>query len=173
MCYFITATLAPEADLQAVRAVEPPEGSSWVLLSNAFVQAQLPKGSRYYLVTGSACDCQSALVRSEAAGGKTLKLPRHATSWSQSKRDRWLEQRGALMEGRESAVRGDVIAWHEYLKRVLRAAGEAPVGLLIHFYSGGIDAEQIIIARRTPLSVNAMPPAALQSLEPDVLYEFA
>jgi hypothetical protein len=173
MCFFITATLPAEADLVAVRTVVGPEGSSWTLLTNAYVQNQLPKGSRYFLLTGSSCDCQSALVRGDVARGKSLKLPRHAAAWTQTKRDRWLEQRGALIEGRESAARGDVIAWHEYLKRVLRSAGRSPVGLMIHFYSGSGDDERLTVTRRPSLVLNAMPPSALQNLEPDVLYEFS
>src|SRR5690349_11193588 len=104
MCYFITATLPSGADVEAVKAVNAPEGTSWALLSNPYIQAQLPKGWGYYSVTGSMCDCQSALVRGDVTPGKTPKLPRHAAGWSQSKRDRWLQQRGVLIEGRESAA---------------------------------------------------------------------
>lgn len=173
MCYFITATLPSGADLAAVRAVAAPEGSTWAPLSNGHVQAQLPSGCAYYGVTGSICDCQSALVRGDAAGGKTLKLPRHASGWSQTKRDRWLEQRGALVAGRESAARGDVVAWHEYLKKVLRSAGKSPVGLLIHFYNAGVDNESIAIVRRAAVNVFGTSSTLLQALEPDVLYEFS
>jgi len=173
MCFFITATLPSGADLAAVRAVAGPEGSRWTALSNRYVQDQLPRGWGYYGVTGSVCDCQSALVRGEAARGKTLKLPRHAAGWSQTKRNRWLEQRGVLVDARESAVRGDVVAWYEYLKKVLRAGGKPPVGLLIHFYKAGVENEEITVARRTKVDVQATPPAVLQALEPDVLYEFA
>jgi hypothetical protein len=173
MCYFITATLPPGADVAAVRALVAPEGSSWSALSNPFVQGQLPKGWGYYCITGSLCDCRSALVRGDAARGKTLRLPRRAAAWSEAKRNRWLEQRGLLVEGRESAARGDVVAWHEYLKRVLRAAGTPPVGVLIHFYRAGIENEDITIARRSPVKVQTTTPTVLQTLEPDVLYEFS
>src|SRR5262245_49618334 len=173
MCYFITATLPSGADLAAVRAVVGPEGSRWTALSNRHVQAQLPKGWGYYGVTGSVCDCQSALVRGDAARGKRLKLPRHAASWSQAKRNRWLEQRGLLIDGREAAVRGDLVAWYEYLKRVLRAGGKPPVGLLIHFYRAGVENDDITVARRSSVEVQSTPPTVLQALEPDVLYEFS
>lgn len=173
MCYFITATLPSGADLASVRALVGPEGSSWAALSNRYVQDQLPKGWGYYGITGSVCDCQSALVRGDAARGKTLKLPRHAAAWSQTKRNRWLEQRGLVIDGRESAARGDLVAWHEYLKRVLRAGGKPPVGLLIHFYKAGVENEEITVARHSTVKVQATPPTILQALEPDVLYEFS
>jgi hypothetical protein len=142
-------------------------------VSNPYVQGQLPKGWGYYSLTGSICDCHSALVRGDAARGKPLKWPRQAAAWSETKRNRWLEQRGVLMEGREAAARGDVAAWHEYLKRVLRAAGKSPLGLLIHFYTAGVETEDIALARRRSLRVQAMPPTTLQALEADVLYEFS
>jgi hypothetical protein len=173
MCYFITATLPSGADLASVRAVTAPEGSSWTPLLNPFVRRQLPASWGYYCLTGSNCDCQSALVRSDIVRGKSLKLPRAAARWSQTKQDRWLEQRGHLIAERETAARGDVVAWHEYLKRVLGAVGTPPVGLLIHFYDAGVDNEHIVIARRSAMRVYEIQPATLQTLEPDVLYELS
>jgi hypothetical protein len=66
-----------------------------------------------------------------------------------------------------------VVAWHEYLKKVLRAAGQSPVGLLIHYYNAGVDNESIAIVRRAAVNVLGTSPTLLQALEPDVLYEFS
>jgi hypothetical protein len=173
MCYFITTTLPPGSDVAAVRALAAPEGSRWVALSNPHVRAQLPQGWVYYALTGAVCDCDSSLVPRDATRGKRLELPRHAAAWSETKRVRWLEQRRALVERAESDAHGDATGWHEYLKAVLRAAGKKPLGLLIHFYRHGVENEEIALERRVSVKVRAMPPTALQTLEPDVLYEFS
>lgn len=160
-------------DVVAIRGLRGPEGAGWQPVTNPHVQAQLPARAVYYLLNGSGCDCQSALVRSGTAGGKELKLPRAAARWTETKRMRWLEQRGVIAEGKEASARGDAIAWFEYLKRVVVLARKGPVGLLIHFYSGGPDNERLTIAHRVSVKLQATSASVLQTLESDILYEFS
>jgi hypothetical protein len=57
MCYYITATVPAECNLEILRQVIKKYSFGFTALTNSFITAQLPKGSQYYRATGSYCDC--------------------------------------------------------------------------------------------------------------------
>jgi len=136
MCLFISGSLVRGADLGAVRAVRGPEGSAWEPLANPHVQKQLPSRHGYFRVTRGHCDCRGALQPREALKKNgTPRMPKGSKTWSETKKARWLSQVGRrVVPG--ATIRGDVVAWHEYLKRVVAIVAKGHVGLLLHTYRG-------------------------------------
>lgn len=171
MCLFISGTLVRGADLGVVRAVRGPEGSAWEPLANPHVQKQLPPGHAYFLVTGSHCDCRSALQpRGPMKKDGTPRMPKGSKTWSATKKARWMSQVGHRAVPGVAMTRGDVVAWHGYLKRLVGVVGKGQVGLLLHTYRGRVDGERITIRQeRRELSDD---PSVLVGMGEDVLYLF-
>ena len=172
MCYFVTGTLPVGADLERVRSVGGPEGSAWLPISNHFVQEQLPS-SAYYLVNGGVCDCESALVRHLSVPKRKKHPPQRASKWSAAKRQRWLEQRGWVEAQQEISVDGNLSAWARYLNQLVGIVSPAPVGLLLHWYSGSVEGERVAVRVERPVAAATLRPSAFVLWEADHLYQVA
>lgn len=118
-------------------------------------------------MTGSWCDCDSGLSRCARRRSRRQHWPKAAKRWSETKRRRWLEQR----DGKAGRVRGDVVAWRGYVVRLARLAS-GPVGLLVHWYRGGIEDEAFTIDIRAPARLSTVTPGDFAAFDEDVLYQF-
>jgi hypothetical protein len=153
VCWFISGTLPKTANLAAVRSIVGPEGNAW-----------RPRGVGYFDVTGSGCDCDTAL--GGAVRGKPDQLPRSAARWTETKKQRWIEQR-QLAGADGAAVDGRAVAWHEYMKRVVAAAGAGPVGLVVHWWD-----ELGAVRSQEPIEIDRFAPAEFLRMEDQMLYQF-
>jgi hypothetical protein len=174
VCYFITGTLPVDTDVEAVRGISGIEGSAWRPLVNPHVRWQLPAGVDYYLVTGSVCDCDSALVRHlYALMRRRTTIPHRAARWSAAKLQRWREQRGFVEASREASVHGNISAWYRYLTELAGVVQTGAVGLLLHWYNGSIEDECFGVTVVNPVSIANVEVSWLTSWKADHLYQLA
>ena len=70
MCYYITATMAPNGDESAVRRLAKASLLKWESLDKPGVVKQLQPGERYFLTTRGMCDCGTEIGVSLRSDGR-------------------------------------------------------------------------------------------------------
>jgi len=171
MCHYITLVAGgvSEADLDTFMK---PRGRKAELLFNASVQRILAPDELHFLTTKGHCDCGTALdhskvERTESPEQRVGKL--RAKGWSQGKIDRWLaaKEKSASREPRASSA-DSIEFWAELVRDLRKSLAPTSVGLLLHFYSGGLGTEKY-----TPRRTEVTPPKsigdALQTMREDEL----
>lgn len=156
-------------------------------LANRCVQSQLLEGEVYAAPLGNKmCDCGTSLGclnRQEEEKGKAARVDRReldklrSKGWSDAKISRWLEERNKIV-ARETRVANDrkerigslddPDGWCTVAKR-LRDEGVPYVGLLLHWYSGGLTSERIDF-QRCDVLLDEKLGATLCRVREDVLY---
>lgn len=144
MCQFITALLPADADLKAVATIFDKHKVGFKQIDNPHLFAQVTPGDVYILTTRSRCDCGTPL--GSLAEGKRPKQPRldnevgklRKQGWSESKIERWLEQKGQAEDKQEreqevyveNATRR-LEHWIRFLSDLLRSGHTSRVSLLL------------------------------------------
>ncbi len=146
MCYFLTVVI-PRSYEATLRQQLPPQLNLDLAPSrNASLAAWLQKDEVAFYLTGGMCSCDlfaragSSVQNQQAA----LRQKYQAKGWSAAKMERALSQAGAERES-FSGLRGDILA---LLCRVARQVGR--VSVLVHWYSGDIDREAVVVSGRRP-----------------------
>ncbi len=187
MCHFITCLVAPGVSLLELQPLCNQHGMLFSPIDNSFVSAQMPQG-QYVRATQSVCDCGTPLgslsakhnPKSRAEGESA-----HATSvaklkkkgWSQAKIDRWLGEKETASERaslqRANSSGANLNSWCQFIKTFLSASQGKALGILLHWYSGSLDDEEIEIKciERIPLTEELE--KNLLSIREDVLYLFS
>ncbi|MFM7731950.1 MAG: hypothetical protein ACKO6F_00475 [Cyanobium sp.] len=143
--------------------------------SNPALEAQLLPGERLLLTTAGHCDCGTALgalernaallerrLRSEERREATLRRQ----GWSAARIQRWRHQRQNLGSGLHSQAA--VTDWERLLAALLSQPRTPYVGLLLHWYGGGLD-EPVALQGREALPLCT---ESLRWLREDVLAIF-
>ncbi len=154
MCYFITATLPPEADLDAVNAALGPFDRTFTPVDNRSVLDRLPGSYRFGYLTEDICDCGTLIGAGEAGlqppepfRPNARKVERlRAKGWSETKIERWIATKAEgwtkaaelRRSGNESLER-----WAASIRACLDTGATPSFGLLKHWFTGMLDAEPI------------------------------
>ena len=179
MCYYITATVPAESNLEVLRQVINKHGFGFTSLTNSFITTQLPKGSHYYRATGSYCDCDDGF-------GYSFHYDRHSTQnditkhtnklrkkgWSEAKIDRSLQERTLAREKLRPGIPESASRWITFIHEILSAKRTPKVGLITHFYHGDIETEDYHIKSTKTLVLTDLRQETILGLEDDVLYTF-
>jgi hypothetical protein len=99
--------------------------------------------------------------------------------WSETKVQRWLEQQQAVYErearmetARNACAEGsDPDGWSAILTELITEARLPYVGLLLHWYSGGLNSERIHLSGRVCVAIDSELGATLYRMEEDTLYQ--
>ena len=181
MCVFITAVLPPGTALADVQAVARKHGASFAQLESPFVQRQLLPGEIYCRATGRQCDCgtqigaQTGSAKNAASaerGAQVSKLEKRG--WSKTKIERWLtqhQQAQATRAERRSHESEGHTDWLRFLTDVQEHRLAPYVGLLAHWYEGGLSDEGFTIVDREILEGASLSAERLQRMLRDRLYE--
>lgn len=156
-------------------------------IDNPFVSAQLPPG-QYVRATQSVCDCGTPLGSSSAKENKKSLAEgesAHAVAiaklkkkgWSQAKIDRWQAEKETASERsnlqRANSSGADLKSWCQFIKAFLTASEGKALGLILHWYSGSLDGEKILINSIEHIPVTEELEKNLLSIREDVLYLFS
>jgi len=173
-------------DVCAVRQIARAFALRWEQIHNPSVAKALLPGETYYYTTRGMCDCGTDLGSARRIDA-TLRPPDHEREakklrkkgWGPAKIERRIKDRQADFERKkaEAEARGDVPPhhaqiWCDFIHAALDAGSARSIGILLHFYNGGIDSERISIAGRRSLKTNELTAQFLLELEEDTLYEF-
>jgi hypothetical protein len=179
MCYYITATVPVEGNLEVLRQVINKHGFVFTSLTNSFITAQLPKGSQYYRVTGSYCDCDDGFGYSfhYDRTSNPNDLAKHANKlrkkgWSEAKIHRSLLEKTLAREKPRPDILESAYRWIKFLREFLSAKRTPRIGLITRFYQGDIETEGFHIKSTRTLVLTDLHQETILGLEDDVLYTF-
>lgn len=180
MCYFITAALSANANLEKVAATAAKYDFTWIKEENISVQRQLDFGSSYFYTTKGHCDCStllgSANKKSKSdASSKILTLKKKG--WSETKIERWLSEKEnteGRKEARNSSVnkRSEIEAWMEFVSEILNSKLTSKISVILHMYSGSVGTEAISFSGKVVTKAKNINEQVFLSMKEDYIYEF-
>lgn len=173
MCHFITAVLPSSAAHGELDALARLHGRRFQPMSTPSIEAQIGPGERYFSTTVGHCDCGTplgALARGGAPDWEAQAQRLRKKGWSGAKVARSLAQKKADFDA-SAAPEGDTRAWLDFIRAVLDSGMTSHLGLLLHMYSGSLDAP-IELAGRETVRTNALTVELLGHMREDVLYVF-
>jgi hypothetical protein len=186
MCYYITATMAPNGDESAVRRLAKASLLKWEPLDNPGVVKQLHPGERYFLTTRGMCDCGTEIGVSLRSDGRlpdrdpdlSREIKRlKKKGWTENKIDRWIEQtkadaarKHAESEARLSGPHPEVDRWIQFVSEVLAGKHADWVGILVHWYGGNVTTEAIVVGNRRWLALHDFTEDYLLNAEENTLH---
>ncbi len=178
MCRFVTAVLPAAAPHEALDALARMHGRRFLRLSNPLVTRQLTPGGAYFLTTLGHCDCDEPLgarrMQKEDWDAMAGKLARKG--WSEGKIARAIAQKREQAEAADGVQRrradDDLTRWLAFVDAVLASGQVDQLGLLLHFYRGGVEDEEVTIRERRRVGRDDDRAALLHGMEQDVLYLF-
>jgi hypothetical protein len=168
MCHYITLVVggAEEGDVDRAMRRHGRVARAFRVES---IQTVLRPNETQYLTTNT-CDCGTALDRGRLpptdhkAGVAKLR----ERGWSQSKVDRWLNDKIKAAE-REGTRAGQRIEfWTGVLQEFRTNPSVSTVGLLLHSYSGAM-VNEVFDVKRTELGARQSLESALQAMQEDTL----
>jgi len=155
MCHFITLVVRG-SDRSSIASVVERHGRRAKPAHNASVASALTSDEAQYLTTVSYCDCGTALgpTLAPSANRNTEQVAKlEKKGWSRTKIKRWLSDRekaDARAREHSDIARPDSIdLWSDIVGDLVAMPGVDQAGLLLHFYSGDVDQEQIALTRNT------------------------
>lgn len=178
MCRFVTAVLPAAAPHEALDALARTHGRRFLRLSSPSVTRQLAPGEAYFVTTLGHCDCDEPLgaLRGmrDVGEGMARKLVRKG--WSENKIARAMAQRSEHAMATDGVRRrradDDLTRWLAFVDAVLASSQVAELGLLLHFYRGGIADEEVTVRERRRVGRDEDRATLLHGMEHDVLYLF-
>lgn len=184
MCYYITATLPTEVNLEELKNILNEFDMDFSPITNDNVRAQLRPNELYLRATKSYCDCDTVLGSqnrsqeyeklSKSKKIRTLRKKR----WSEEQIHDWImkkiDSKHHKTGLRKTATEVDlaISKWINFLRVVLNTGKVKRIGLLKHWYRTGIASEEILIKNTERINIKEINPELLLNLEEDVLYEF-
>ncbi len=186
MCHFITATMSADGDADVVRQVAETHGFKWVEIHNPSLEKYLITGERYYFTTQGTCDCGTSLAA--AARDAEASTPRdynhklrqfRLRGWSQSKLDRWLaaktdmnQRKHARLTKPSPGATPDLADWLRFLQATVGCGLVCEIGILVHWYNGGLETESIPIGGRASTPISVASEATLHAIREDTIHVF-
>jgi hypothetical protein len=178
MCHFISAVLPASADIAALTAVAERHGRRLRPQNNPSIRKKLKAGENLFLTTAGHCDCGTPLgahAASVADDTQAQIRKLRAKGWSETKIARWREQRGEHQALKAATARtaseAGIGQWQGFLAEALTRSDTPYLCLLIHMYSGDLDGDIELSARRA-VKLREADAAYLGAMSEDVLYEF-
>ena len=145
-------------------------------MSNKYVARHLDDGEQYFYTTRDHCDCGTSLGSSSFGDKRESKLSKQLKTlrrkgWSETKIERWLKDKEKARSNRPKPE-SDAAIWVALISEVLESTNAKYVGLLLHFYSGDLNDEQIAISRVETVPRLELSEDRLRAIREDVLYRF-
>lgn len=186
MCHFVTAVMSADGDENATRRIAKGSLLRWDRIVNLAVSTALQTGESYYFTTRGMCDCGTAIG---IANRNDIRLAEpdfvreakklRKKGWGEHKIERWLAERKtdydrkrdeAIATNRDSPF--GVQNWVDFIRQTIESGAASSIGLLLHWYSRGLEDERISIKRRDSFHISELTNERLLQVEEDVIYLF-
>jgi hypothetical protein len=162
MCYFLTIAV-PAKHSDAARNMIP-RGFDFIQTANSSIKSVLPSDYETFVLVSGGCSCGlfgQVTVQEHQSNADRLRNKGAKKGWSSTKIDRAIEQTNSAHWRRPPVLvgfRDDVV---DILAKIAGNVGS--FAIMVHFYQGDIDNEQISIgsSQRTVAT-------RLRSIAPDV-----
>lgn len=185
MCFYITATLPNDVDLEKLKAIFNKYKMAFNPITNINIQSQLRAGELYFRATKDYCDCDTVLGSSNNLqeyqnllnSQKVRKLKKK--KWTNEKIEKWIKEKlqkeGSSTIGKKLTpheIDKDMKRWLDFLHSLLNNETVSRIGLLKHWYDKDLQNEEITLRRTEKIKIDIISSEFLLKLEEDVLYEF-
>lgn len=184
MCYYITATLPKDTNLDSLKPILGKFDMDFALLKNTNITSQLRPEEIYLRATKSYCDCNTTLGSRSITPEYNKKLKSQKVRGLRKKR--WTDEQIHLWilekinnkkpKGHDNLIPIEkdieINNWINFLTQLLGKNKLTRVGILKHWYSKGLSNEVFLIKNTERISVKELNSGMLLNLEDDVLYEF-
>jgi hypothetical protein len=182
MCFYITATLPKNTDIESVRDNLNRYNMGFSPIDNSTLSSQLRSGELLFRATKDYCDCDTSLgfLNRENEYQKLLNSKKVKTlrkkKWTQSQIDEWIKEklRKKPPHNKRSITENerqlDAERWSNFIQEILKKVKR--IGVLKHWYSASLEDEEVSIKRTERISLQDLNNNYLLNLEEDVLYEF-
>lgn len=153
-------------------------------IANHLVESQLRPGELYFRATKDYCDCDTVLgslnslqdfqTLSKSKKVKALKKK----NWSEEEINNWINEKVKSKQKKSNEkftpteIRVKLGRWSNFLHDLLDNKKVTRIGLLKHWYTGGLEKEEIKIRKTKKIVINQVTPELLLNLSEDILYEF-
>ena len=185
MCFYITATLPKDVDLEELKAIFNEYNMAFNPIENDNIQSQLRTGELYFRATKDYCDCGTVLgsLNNLQEYQNLLKSQKVRTlknkKWTDEEIDKWIKEKlhkeGSSTIGKKLTpmeIDEKIKRWLDFLRSLLDNKKASRIGLLKHWYDKGLQTEEITLTRTEKINIDKITPEFLLNLEEDVLYEF-
>ncbi len=183
MCHFINLILPAGTDVNSAVPALASLKRSPVRLSKPHLESGLLPREIVIHLSGVVCDCGTVIgsFHREAIDGQSSEVTREKLQkkgWSEAKIKRWQEQQDqtSVRKKRTHALRKAATPgstsdeWCEVFSRLQNESHLPYVGLLLHWYDGGLESQVIRIKARTTLFLGGQLTEELRRIEDDVIY---
>ena len=184
MCYYITATLPENTDIQSIKTILDKYNMAFSPINNSNVNSQLRPGELYFQATRDYCDCDTSLgvLNRDAEYQKLLNSKKvrilRKKKWTESKINGWIRKK---LENKPSHSKRsitekerhlDIRRWIDFILEIINSNNVSRIGILKHWYKYGLNDEQITIKNTIKSYIDEIKPDFLLNLKEDILYEF-
>jgi len=185
MCHFISGVIESQTTIDDLNKIGLEYELGFNNCDNDFVKTQLNKTEQYIIKRSKFCDCgtQLGLVsRADSSDSRRVekseidKLTKKG--WTDTKIKRWLTDRGKTIEKDKvkydnivNGVHKDIENWIQYINQLFNETKITHFGLLLHWYSGGVESERIKLKDRKKIRITDIKPDTLLKIEEDVVYD--
>ncbi len=184
MCFYITATLPKNTDIESIRSILDRYNMAFSPIINNNLSSQLRVGELYFRATKDYCDCDTSLgilnrerEYQKLLNSKKIKVLRKK-KWSESEIDEWIKKKLQKKPSHnkpsitENERQLDIERWKNFIYDLINSKEVFRIGLLKHWYKYGIQNEEFFVKKTVKLSKDEITSEILLNLEEDVLYEF-
>ena len=184
MCFYITATLPKKTSLENLSSIINKYKMDFTEIQNKKIKSQLRSEELYLRATRDYCDCDSILGSLNpqqeyqklynSKKVKTLKKKK----WSEERITSWIEDKikNKNIEKKTKLtpleIETKLNRWTKFIQELLNNKDVSRVGILKHWYSGGLEDEEFIIKKTEKIKLSEITEELLLNLNEDTLYEF-
>ncbi|MFX1477663.1 MAG: hypothetical protein ACFFCI_05995 [Promethearchaeota archaeon] len=184
MCFYITATLPKGTQVENFRKILDEYNMSFSPIHNPLIQSQLRQDELYFRATKEYCDCDTILGSlnklqdfQNLYNSKKVKSLKKK-KWSEEKINNWIKQKLEIKNLKKSRkltppeIKQKAERWVDFLHHILDEKLVSRIGILKHWYTRGLEDEDIKIKKFQRININDLTQNILLNLSEDTLYEF-
>src|SRR5687767_2907352 len=173
MCTYIAAVLPAGTDPKAAAELFKKHALGFWLVQDR--PSAISNDQLYALTNIGHCDCGTVLGRGFIGNLYTKEpeseIPKlRKKGWSEAKINRWLEDKTRKPDPLDIRREEELARWMATIQDVLTSGIATSLGLFVHFYNEGFDAD--IIKRVERVRLTDLTPELLLGFADDTLYEF-
>ena len=184
MCYYITATLPEKVKKESFNQIFHNFEMAFSPVNNKHIKSQLRPGEQYFRATKAYCDCDSVLgtlstSQRQAALMDSKKVKKlRKKGWTEEEIENWAKDKIAKKKrkvGRKTwpeLINKQATHWINFIREIFNTSKTSRLGLLKHWYSGGLESEEILIKETQKVNIQDISVYLLSHLDEDILYEF-
>jgi len=184
MCFYLTSTLPKDADLDQLRPIFNDFNMGFHPIENEYIQSQLRSQELYFRATNAYCDCDTVIgsqINQQAyqnlMNSKKVKTLRKK-QWSEAQIEAWILKKLKTKKPKQTQNLTplekdlELRRWTDFIHIILQNSSVSRVGLIKHWYDGGLENEKFIIRETKEVKASDISPEFLLNLREDILYEF-